>query len=532
MGPGGPLGSAVTLSAGQSLEASAVTTVGPGGTLELAGGELASGGLKLAGGVLKTSSLTGMGPLEFESGALVWIGDLEISPSGPLGGAVTLAADQRVQASGSLRVVGGSLTVAGGAAEASAVEVSAGGAVVLDGGSLTTGGLALAEGSFDWRQGRLAFTGDLVISPGGPLGATIEVTGGQTLATSETLRLGDAENAGHVAIRPGGQVEARRVAADHPQSTLLIDGGTLLADELQNFTGATLQWQTGTLSLRGDAQIAAGQALGDLVSLSAAQRLEVAGRLAIGGATPGSLVIGAGAVATAGTLALDDGGALTLDGGRIQAATIEMPSGAFQWNAGVVELTGDLAIVDGAGLGPALALAGNQQLQVARTLQIGGAAPGSLSIGAGAVVAADQVVINAGNLTLDGGMLTASSMQNQAGGTFSWQSGVLSLTGDVSIGSGEGLAGSLAMVGDQRLEAAGRLRIGPDGGLSIGAGSSVSAATASIEAGGVLTLAGGELSVASLEPAAAGAFIWQSGRLVFREGFSVGPGGPLGSAVT
>ncbi|RIK72723.1 MAG: hypothetical protein DCC67_18880, partial [Planctomycetota bacterium] len=234
------------------------------------------------------------------------------------------------------------------------------------------------------------FTGDLVISPGGPLGATIEVTGGRTLATSETLRLGAAENGGHVAIRPGGQVEARRVAADHPQSTLLLDGGNLLVDELGE--GSPVDWVSGVVQLRGDAVLTPSspvlESLGEQPVLGASRSLVVAGEARL--FTP--LRLG--------------GGSLSV--GRLSSRHL------LDADAGMLSLTGsDLSLGPGQPWGDTLVVPTGLTLDVVQNVAVEPLA--YLRIAGGRMQAA--ALVNGGEIHLEGGasrLDAAQSMTNHA----------------------------------------------------------------------------------------------------------------------
>lgn len=225
-------------------------------------------------------------------------------------------------------------------------------------------------------------------------------------------------------------------------------------------------------------------------------------------------------------------GTVVLNGGTLQTGNLQMMTGgALDLRSGILEVNaGDLVMpgtdfalaAEDAGSSVTLRLksAPGGRSTFARTgdLFIGGDAQaagnaGVLELQAGglATIGGTTTLWGPGTLLLNGGTLQTAGLVN-AGGTITWNSGTLALTGDLLLDASGPLGASVDLsAGPQNLSVAGQLAMGP---------------------GVTLTLQGGTLTAGSAV-LAGGSFMEESGALMLTQsGLEVGSGQLLGSQVT
>jgi hypothetical protein len=231
---GQPLGSNVSLSSNigaqalsQTLQVTGQTTIKPGSSLTLAGGELDTGSLAVGG------------TLNFICGTLnLTDSDLTVGAGGLLGPNVVLTNNQTIYVSGQTTITpAGSLTIAGG--------------------EFVTGTLS-DNGTLKFNSGSLFINnGDLTVGPGGLLGANVVLGNGQTVGVDQAI------------ICPG--------------SSLLIAGGAFYAQTL--VAKGNFSFISGDFTIE-DLSIGPGGLLGSNFSLQANQNLRVSNQLTVqGGST-------------------------------------------------------------------------------------------------------------------------------------------------------------------------------------------------------------------------------------------------------
>jgi fibronectin-binding autotransporter adhesin len=176
-------------------------------------------------------------------------------------------------------------------------------------------------------------------------------------------------------------------------------------------------------------------------------RLTGTNGVAVGGTTSaaggaGTMTVGpGGSVATPGTLSLWAGGALNVEGGKVEAGSIAANGGSVNFLSGEIELTA-AATIDAA-LGTALLGAG-RQVSSGRTLS-GAALTIGTSLGvSGGTLRSDNALTNAGTLTVTSGLALAQTIVNQAGRTIT-VAGNGELLADAAINN----AGTLVLADNQ-----------------------------------------------------------------------------------
>jgi hypothetical protein len=287
---------------------------------------------------------------------------------------------------------------------------------------------------------------------------------------------------------------------------------------------------------------------------------------------------------SAGSLEFFAGGAGTLSGGQLAAATSEnigigtytTGAASFNQSGGSNTVGADLNIAAGVGSAQ-FNLSGTGSLVVNGNTWVGGSSTGSagagtLNVSGGAMSAAGGLTIYSGSIynqtagtvsagsfniqsggiaALQGGQLNAGAITNN--GIFNWSGGTLNITNsDLTIGTGGLLGGSVTLNSGQTLLVSGSpsgLNI-TDGTLTLNGGGL--GAQVINQSGGQLdssnysfsiagnganattyNLFGGELDVASISVGTGGSFNWTGGRLNLTEsGLTVGAGGQLGSTLS
>lgn len=328
-------------------------------------------------------------------------------------------------------IMDGQLLVAGRLSAARGSEIR------LYGGKLSAASYDI-QGDFNWQNGTLGYTG----IDGTRLGEGL-------LSSNLTLSQGwrGLEVSGTLVVGAGTSLDVR----DDMLATgkLGLRGGTLLLSD-QALARNTIEWSAGSLTLTGNGNVATSQLLGSKAVLNQGDLIQ-----------------------TAGTLIIDAGSSLSVNGGVLSANQIMLNGGAFSllndssvtgaltYNSGALTL-GSLA---GASLGGTylkndLQLVQGDQLTVTHNLAIGKGS--SLTVNGGQ--------LRAGTLVLDGGTLTAH--QDLGKQNLLWKSGNIYLAGNAGATLGSGLFSNRTVVLDREhgLEVANTLTVGRGANLVLDGG--------------------------------------------------------------
>jgi autotransporter-associated beta strand protein len=534
----GPLGSSISLSTEQTLGATSVLRVKTGGSLAVGSGAISTPVVELDGGTFTAASLAGVGALHFNSGVVNLtgngtvsigpggitggVGAIVVGPGGELGASVVLNPGDELHDSGTtLLPVGGSLTVNGGIFTTNTLQ--------LDGGLYSAPDLS-GVNSLVFNSGTIALTSDLNIVAEGPFGAVVNVTSGQILSSTGGVNVGLGGSPGALTIQSGGEVQAAFATTIDSQGSLTLAGGRLTTQSLSNSAGGVFDWQSGTLKFSDGLHVAAGQSLGDAVTIGADRTLEVVNSLHVGSfAAPGSLTIAAGGLVKAANTTLDTQGTITLSGGKLSTSLLtRTPGSTFDWQSGTLEFTGDTYISVLGDLGATVSIGADQTLRTLGSMYVGTPIdPGDLTVGVGGVVETLGVTyIDAvGVVHLAGGSLTTADLEISSGGTFDWQSGHLGVTGvgGLAVDSLGPLGANLTLGADKSLSVT--------GDLSVASGAAI-VSTADNVAAGSLSLNGGSYTAPTL--AGIGAVNFNSGAMAVTgpAGVMLAAGSPLGASLT
>lgn len=355
-------------------------------------------------------------------------------------------------------------------------------------GDLEVGSI-VNNGSFNFNEGSLTLTNSgLTIGTDGLLGDNVDLSGWRTMSISGDVSvedgatlsvdnrnysygqvdnhfLGNLNNQGTVAINNTQNQNQNSsvltvdgvITNDGASASLTLDGGTLFAGSITNINDGSVNFNSGSLNLTNSGLTVGNTGvLGDDVALSTTRSLSAVGDIAI-----------------------DSGATLSLNSGTLSAGSITN-NGSFNFNAGRLELTNSGLTVGAAGLlgndvtatwARSLSIAGDVTIDAGATLTAdsefaGGSVytshflsnlnnqgtvsisnSGNSSYGGGLIV--DGAINNDGagaSLTLDDGRLTAGSINNINGGSFSFNSGRLELTNSgLTVGVGGLLGENVAL---------------------------------------------------------------------------------------
>ena len=306
-------------------------------------------------------------------------------------------------------------------------------------------------GAFNFTNGTLVLTGS---------GLSIDSTGllGATVNLSPTMDL---------------RLNNNNVVTIDAAGSLSVNGGDLRVGQIDNSAGGAFSFTSGQLELTNDSlAVQSGGLLGNTVLLDITKTLRVSGAMTI-----------------------DSTGSVDVSGGFLSASSIDNSAGgAFNFTSGAVYLTNSGMTIDTSGL-----LGNNVSINNNMTLSV-----------------SDVVTVGAtGNLDINGGYITADSIDNSAGGSVNYISGDLAL-----LNSGMGV-GSAGLLGSN---------------LSILSGDSVSLRNnnvLTIDATGSVVLDGGTLRVGSIANNTGGNFSFNSGLLwLDNAGVNVDENGLLGNSLT
>ena len=197
-----------------------------------------------------------------------------------------------------------------------------------------------------------------------------------------------------------------------------------------------------------------------------------------------------------------NGGTMVFDGDSIDDVLV---SGTFEWQTGTVRLGGYRTIDSNNKLAGQVStiLAAGKNLEIVGTLTT--AAGGTLNLGEGTASVGGPAaaptpgaftITNGGTFILDGGQVSCGSLDHSHGGTFQWNTGTLSLSGDLSLG--QNVLPTVAV--DSTLQVAGKL---------------------TVESSGTLALGGGRIECGEFDHSHGGTFQWTAGTLAVGGGLAV-----------
>jgi hypothetical protein len=222
-------------------------------------------------------------------------------------------------------------------------------------------------------------------------------------------------------------VQVTGTATIYSGSTVTLNQGLLEVASISN--SGTLNFTGGTLDLTNSGfTVGSSGPLGSNVTLGNSKTLKISG-----------------------TTSVASGATLTISGGELDTGTLSSGGGSISFTAGTLGITNsDLIIDTGGPLGNNVSLASGQTLNVRNNnLIAGNTGTGTLAVGSGAYVNANQIFIAAtagstGNVTVDGtvggsifvggnatgtggtGTLTVNSDADMYGGTITvWRGGTL-----------------------------------------------------------------------------------------------------------
>jgi T5SS/PEP-CTERM-associated repeat protein/autotransporter-associated beta strand protein len=442
----------------------------------------------------------------------------------------------------------GTLAVTGGGQVSTGAEGYVGrywgstGVVTVDGiGSTWTAAADLYVGN--WQDGTLAVTGGGQVSTGGEAyvgcepgsEGTVTVDGsGSTLtipSATSALFVG-FRGAGTLAVTGGGQVASGTGFVGTKTDLGYCSTGEATVDGIGSTWTTTAELvvghdATGTLAVTGGGQVSTGgqayvgryrydgsggavtvEGVGSAWTITGS--LYVGGSEAAAGGTGTVTVQNEGHLSVGDTLRLWPTATVTLDGGTIATQVFDCAAGTFNWIAGTVAFTSDLAVDAGQPFGATVSVGPDQHLEVGGNLTVGEGGGGTLTVTDGGLVSAKTLcaspsdLFGDGTITANGAVLDADLVFDSthgltqalafgAGGTLD-----LNVDGTGSLGAGYKGTGTLRIADGLTVASTfGYLghRSGSTGtALVTGAGSRW-ATTGSLYVGGSDTAAGGTGSV-------------------------------------
>ncbi len=508
-----------------------VVTVSNGNSLTFEnGGQLETGTLNLTGGTFTlqgTSSVFDYQVLNVSGGGVfIWnSGALDaaesFTPSAAIATNLTLSGGMTLNVNGAVNIPAGtSITVNGGSLTTNSFSE-----VNLNGGSFTLEGvnsyvftpvISYSSGpTMTWNSGELA-TIDFTPSPA--IATHLQLSGGMTLAASDAVTL----PAGTSLIVNGGSLNTGSVQMVGGGFSLTGASSYAYVGTLTYSSGPTMLWNGGTLETTNFAPSVALATNFNLVS-------------------PMTLVVDD-------TLSIPAGTSVSLNSGYMSAGTLTVSGGAFNWNGGTVAITGAGGLTLGtANFGTSLSMNG-RSLVVGNVLSLPAGTSFSLNSGgvraSGIAVSGGSFTQSGGNLSfntftqsggvatlpqftlgtggagaaynLEGGTLTTPAPTANAGGTFNWTAGVLSITGNLDLPN-SALGPTLTLGSSQSLLVGGTLSVNTGASLVAGAGALVSVPSIVLN-GGSINQSGGTIAAPSVlyagsAPASTGSYVLSGGTL-------------------
>ena len=407
-----------------------------------------------------------------------------------------------------------------------AVGYGGNGTLTINAGATSVGGdldIAALSGSIGKVDIELASVGGCYYGPT-PLkvGGNLYVGGSAAGAGGTGTLIINGANGQYGSASYGVQVTG--AATIYSGASVTLNRGLLEAASISN--AGTLNFTGGTLDLTNSGMtVGTSGMLGAYVALGAGKTLQISG-----------------------TTTVAAGGALTISGGELDTGALSSGGGSISFTSGTLGITNsDLIIDTGGPLGNDVSLASGQTLNVKNNnLVVGNTAAGTLAVGSGADVNANQMFIGAqtgsnGKVTVDGtvgggpifvggnsvgaggtGTLTVNSGADMYGGTITvWQGGSLvdnaatNLNNTISIQSG----GVMDTTGGSQIYAAsvtnaGRIEV-QNGTLSLSGGGPLTNTGGTIQAdnGTTVQLFAATVSGGTLADTGTGNFVATSATL-------------------
>jgi T5SS/PEP-CTERM-associated repeat protein len=392
-----------------------------------------------------------------DGGQVTSVGDASIGQFATGNGGVTIsgAGSTWTNTAGGLYIGGTSAGTAG----VGNLTINSGGTVSVSGqtkiwnggGTLTINGGTLRTGSFTRLNTFNFYDGTLIINGGnlnnGSSATALTIAGNTSTAQPALELLAGASTSNVSTLTVGGNgLGSVLLSASQLTTTSDVSIGT---------TG----YSSGTVTLTGSG---AGLTVGGNLSLG------------VSAGSSGTLTIGPGATANvAGALSFGSGGAINMNGGALQFASLNPQGGSVNFNAGIVTLSN--TITHAATLGDAelsALLGGAHNLTAGQTITSGGLSF-TLTIGAnlninGGTLSPDTLQNNAslqviqgtasGDTALanNGSILMAGNLAVLSGGTLTNNSGALiSGTGTINNNLINAVGGTIRATGSERLVFAG-----------------------------------------------------------------------------
>jgi T5SS/PEP-CTERM-associated repeat protein len=289
-------------------------------------------------------------------------------------------------------------------------------------------------------------------------------TGTATLGAGARIELVDdgGLSGQRIRIDPGAAVTVARGGLSADQLDLAgaieLRGGEVWVTHLARAPGSTFDWAAGAVNT-SNVRVGQGQFFGPNLTLSDHQ----------------SLTLFRGV--DEGTIRLDPGATLTLDGGHLGARVIDGPAAAFDFRRGTLQLYGDVDTATHPLLGPDHALAGPRTLRAERSATVPAGA--RFTVADGGVFSPNQVTVRGALAVRPGGTFrgvgqsdlvvdaapAATALLELAGGTITHDhdvfvardasarivhsSGAFSASGQLRVGANPGASGVYELGGGQ-----------------------------------------------------------------------------------
>ncbi|WP_230942604.1 filamentous hemagglutinin N-terminal domain-containing protein [Burkholderia stagnalis] len=429
-----------------NVVAGSTATLQAGGNLGVGGAMQAVGDIALTatGGSISTSApIAGNGAITMQAGA-------DILLNGTVGAArgMSLTAARDVSATQGLNVLANDLRISAGN-NAGVADVQAGGAlsVTARNGDATFNGTAAAIGQTTVNAGRdvvvrgaLAGGGDGTSATHAPTsvqaGRDVQVTG--MLAGGATL---DVNAARDVTVGNAGQVQAAGDMTLAAAAGSVTSQGTLAAERNAALTAAKDVSLTGRTSVGGDASLSAGHdlTLGGSVVGKGAAVLNAGNDVAIGGSTVFANDVTAKAGNDLTVTGALQGQAVSLSAARAVALKDVQSNAALTVNAkgGALTIDGTVNSLAGGMLNAAGDLTVNGALQTAGSLNA--ASGGNLAINGAVNALADATLHSAADLNVNGTLHASGPLVATSNGALS-VGGKLDAATDVILSAARSLA--------------------------------------------------------------------------------------------
>ncbi len=384
VGATGLLGSTPILDSTKTLRVSGATTVDAGAVLTLNGGSLRTASLALGG--FPSRFAWSSGTLELTSSSLA------VDATGLLGNSLSIGAGKNLNlsgANGAIRVgistSAGSLTISNGGTlqnkfTSSIDGISATALVTGSGSSWTTTESAIqsiainpsSQGSLTVQdKGSVNWSGDTLIASGaGSTGSLI--VDDASFTTGGNLRMGNPGTA-TLTVRNGGQVTiAGALQVLNSASSVVLQGGTIRANSFAMNPG-NFQWTSGTVDLTSSISVGPTGQLGPASTIDDTKKLK-----------------------TLSTVNVQSGGMLTLNGGTIEAAELNLSGDLtrFAFSSGELILTTNSTFEVGAPMADGWTIAAGAHLRNDGLITVANTAAGNMNVAGGEVVSGSATFAN------------------------------------------------------------------------------------------------------------------------------------------